>query len=419
MYSPQPQSKKWSISQANSRLYSQGLENALESDLTLQQQYQGDDEKNTIPLHQLNRQSTNNPYKSFISQSDSIQQKQDPFAFAPMEAWQEMKDYNLQVHGIPTLDQLLRLPTSSPVTQAQFASFLRRRNAQQNLNFLLELETHQRLWQAYINSEERQQRPEMQQDRTSKLFAGDVLQHQASPTTAYFETSDTQNLLQSPTSLTHHANLSSTYASRTVQGQDKSLSRHDVVQNAIRVYRTFCSRYDAAQPVHLPDDHCIALETLVEEQQRPEPAVFESARAHVFDVLNMFYYPQFVDAVLYTNVSTVSARLYLTAGILLLIFGFTLEFAFIFLNLGNTATRWWPFLPFLCSWACLITGATHFAWWSAWLRKSESSFMVSIPVQDKTVIRIQQKRAFIWCIGNILVAFVTTILFVFIPAHRL
>ncbi|ORX62603.1 hypothetical protein DM01DRAFT_1330731 [Hesseltinella vesiculosa] len=396
------------------------LENALESDLTLQQQQTVpiDDEKNDIPMHQFHRPS-NNPYHSMISQSDSVQQKpQDPFSVAPMEAWQEMKDYNLQVHGIPTLDQLLRLPTSSPITQAQFATFLRRRGSQQNLNFLLELETHQRLWQAHLDSEERQQRPGIQKDRSSKQFM-DL--HPSSPTATYFEMSDTQNLLQAQASPSfyQHNNLSSTYASRTVRNDGSSLSRHDVVQNALRVYRTFCSRYDAAQPVHLPEDHCLALETLVEQHQRPEPAIFESARSHVFDVLNMFYYPQFVDAVLYTNVSTISARLYLTAGLILLIFSFSLEFAFIFLDFGNTATRWWPFLPFLFSWSFVITGVTHFAWWSAWLRKSEASFLVSIPVQDKTVVRIQRKRAFIWCLGNIIIAFVTSILFVFVPPHRI
>ncbi|KAI8097578.1 uncharacterized protein BX664DRAFT_378286 [Halteromyces radiatus] len=415
--------RQWSIRQANSRLYSRGLESALESDLTLQQM----EEKNSpvIPLNHLDSNKnldrhSNNPYKSFTSQeqhqSIGYGFQQDPFAVSPMEAWQEMKDYNLQVNGIPTLDQLLRLPTSSPITQTQFSSFLRRRGAQQNLNFLLQLETHQRLWQAYLNSVERQQRPEMKSDRSSKLLSQ---QTQWSPTTDYFETPDTMDLLQSiQGSHTHLPSANQTYASRTLH-EDKSLSRHDVVQNAIRIYRTFCSRYDAAQLIHLPDDHRAALETLVETNQRPEPVIFDAARSHVFDVLNMFYYPQFVDAVLYTNVSTWSSRLFLVIGLVLLTFGLALEFAFIFLDAGNTGTRSWAFLPFLFSWAGLLTGVTHFAWWSAWLKRSETSFMVFVPVEDKTVIKIHQKRAFIFCVANVLIAFVNTIIFVFIPAHRL
>ncbi|SAL99808.1 hypothetical protein [Absidia glauca] len=389
-------SRQWSIRQANSRLYSRGLESALESDLTLQQM----EEKSNSPVIPLNHldgnkhsdRHSNNPYKSFmgldqLQQQDQTQQQQqqnrqsagffgqDPFAVAPMEAWQEMKDYNLQVNGIPTLDQLLRLPTSNPITQSQFSSFLKRRGAQQNLNFLLELETHQRLWQAYLNSVERQQRPEIQTNRASKDLlqestAATLLANQWSPTTGYFETSDTLDLLHSnhQSSQTHLPFSSLTYASRTLQG-DKSLSRHDVVQNAVRIYRTFCSKYDAAQLIHLPDDHRDALESLVETHQRPEPVIFDAARSHVFDVLNMFYYPQFVDAALYTNLTPLSSRLFLVAGLVLLVFGMALEFALIFLNNGTTATRWWAFIPFLVCWSGLLTGITHFNGWLAWFKK--------------------------------------------------
>ncbi|ORZ24227.1 hypothetical protein BCR42DRAFT_342375 [Absidia repens] len=391
------------------------------------------EEKNSpvIPLNHLDGtknhdRHSNNPYKSFISQSESLNQQrqsigyglqQDPFAIAPMEAWQEMKDYNLQVNGIPTLDQLLRLPTSNPITQSQFSSFLRHRGAQQNLNFLLELETHQRLWQAYLNSVERQQRPEIKSDRASKQL---LLQQQESasmmptpwsPTTGYFETSDTLDLLHQ--SSQNHLPLSS-----FING-DKSLSRHDVVQNAMRIYRTFCSRYDAAQLIHLPDDHRDALETLVEKNQRPEPVIFDAARSHVFDVLNMFYYPQFVDTALYTNISTFSARLLMVAGLVLLVFGLALEFTLIFLSSGSTSTRWWAFLPFIFGWSGIMTGVTHFNGWFAWLKKSEIGFLVFIPIQDKTVIKIHRKWAFVFCVANILIALVNTIIFVFIPAHRL
>ncbi|KAI9301441.1 hypothetical protein BJ944DRAFT_243268 [Cunninghamella echinulata] len=442
-----PPVRQWSIRQANSRLYSQGLESALESDLTLQQLEEKNNNNNLshIPMNHLtsttenNNRQSNNPYKSFDTTNMSLHrldskggysQQHDPFAISPMEAWQEMKDYNLQVHGVPTLDQLLRLPTSNPITQTQFAHFLKRKGAQQNLNFLLELETHQRLWQAYLNSVERQQRPEMKSERTSKflLDAASIndhshnLQSQWSPTVPYFETSDTQDLLASLSSSNNHnqqqQQQNHSYASRTIQG-DKSLSRHDLVQNAIRIYRTFCSRLDAAQPIHLPDDHKQCLENLIEQHQRPEPVIFEAARSHVFDVLNMFYYPQFIDAALYTNVSRLTARIYLMVGLILLTLGLALEFAFIFLNAGTTATRWWSFVPFLFSWASLLTGLTHFAWWSAWMKKSEISFMVYIAVEDKTAIRIQRKRAFIWCLANIIIAFINTCIFVFIPAHRL
>ncbi|KAG0169647.1 Bud site selection protein, Revert to axial protein 1 [Apophysomyces sp. BC1034] len=408
------ETSRWSIRQANSRLHAHGLESALENDLVRQANEKNQD--NAIPLNDLNRRQSNNPYitHQLVSSKHKTYGYADPFAIAPVEAWQEIKDYNLRVNGLPTLDQMMRLNTLSPLTQSQFSTFLKRRNAHQNLNFLVELETHEKLWRAHLGTIERQSRQRLSRFLQSLESLADSPPPSAAAAT-FTASSDTQDLLHPPTPKDF------TYASRTPHGtgHEQSLSRHDLVQNAIRIYRTFCSALDAAQPIHLPDDHRAALDDLVEKNQRPEPVVFDSARAYVFEILNVFYYPQFVDAVLYKNVATASARALLALGLVLLTTGLSVEFGLIFSGTGTYATRWWGFLPFLLAWSSILTSLTHFAWWLAFAGISETHFMVYIHIQDKTVQRIHRKRAFLWLLLTILISLITTITFAFIPAHRL
>jgi hypothetical protein len=382
--------RQWSIRQANSRLHAFGLQTALENDLN--RKVLDEEEKHVhhgvaIPLTELNNSSTDshlnttattttNPYLSGVSMIHqpsrspahrSLRHKtygfQDPFAVAPMEAWQEIKDYNLRVNGLPTLDQMMRLHTYSPLTQSNFATFLRRRNVHQNLNFLMELETHDKLWRAYLQSIDRQNR-----QRLSRFLESAAEKEQQrngfpmSPTammSSYAETPDTDDLLTPlpPQPLTPRSITNDAYASRG----NKSLNRHDLVQNATRIYRTYCSPImDAAQMIHLPDDHRRALEDLIENNERPEPIVFDSARSHVFEILNVFYYPLFVDDVLNKNVSLGTSRLLLALGIIILTLAFSLELSFIFLD---SSSRWIPIVPFFVGWSMLITSITEFAWW--------------------------------------------------------
>ncbi|KAI8091418.1 uncharacterized protein B0P05DRAFT_527438 [Gilbertella persicaria] len=374
--------RPWSIRQANSRLHALGLQSALENDLNRKVQ---DDEKQTqhglaIPLYEMNSSTesqlnnAHNPYLSGISQIQqpsrtpahkSLRHKtygfQDPFAVAPMEAWQEIKDYNLRVNGLPTLDQMMRLHTYSPLTQSSFAAFLRRRKVHQNLNFLMELETHDKLWRAYLQSVDRQNRQRLSRFLESAAEKDQRnMPHSAPFMSSYVEASDTDDLLGP---LPPHTPRSpyATYASRTT---DKPLSRHDLIQNATRIYRTYCSPImDAAQTIHLPDDHRRALETLIEVNQRPEPIVFDSARSHVFEILNVFYYPLFVDEVLHKNISLVTSWLFFILGILVLTLAFSIELSLIFLDEGQLATRWLPIIAFFFGWSLLLTSVTEFAWW--------------------------------------------------------
>jgi len=120
---------------------------------------------------------------------------------------------------------------------------------------------------------------------------------------------------------------------------------------------------DAAQTIHLPDDHRRALEELIENNERPEPIVFDSARSHVFEILNVFYYPLFVDDVLHKNISIGTSRLFLALGVIILTLAFSVELSLIFLDAGQSGTRWLAMIPFFFGWSLLLTSTTEFAWW--------------------------------------------------------
>ncbi|KAI9481050.1 MAG: hypothetical protein EXX96DRAFT_201551 [Benjaminiella poitrasii] len=442
-----PFKRQWSIRQANSRLQAYGLQSVLENDLNHKVQQ---DEKThvdglAIPLNDLNASTEsqfNSNHNPYLSGTAMIQQpsrspahrnlrnkiygfQQDPFAEAPLEAWKEIKDYNLRVNGLPTLDQMMRLHTYSPLTQSNFATFLRRRNMHQNLNFLMELETHDKLWRAYLQSIDRQNRQRLSRflESAAEKEHGNV---PTSPTgivsssASYVETPDTDDLLTplppqplTPRSVRSHDTY---YASRG----DTSLNRHDLIQNATRIYRTYCSPImDAAQTIQLPDDHRRALEELIESNQRPEPVVFDSARSHVFEILNVFYYPWFVDDVLHKNISIGTSRLLLALGMVILTLAFSLELASIFLDIGNVYLRWVALLPFFFGWSLLITSLTNFSWWFGIFSINEIQFMIYSEIQDVTVKRLHRKRGWIWLGMILLFSLLTTLTFIFIPSHRL
>ncbi|KAI9320169.1 hypothetical protein BX666DRAFT_1920012 [Dichotomocladium elegans] len=440
--------RPWSIRLANSRLHSRGLESALESDLHLQMQ---EEKERGIPMTILSSsESVNNQHSPStvhpvdtsvrsVTQSGNLKHKtygfSDPFDEAPMAAWQEMKDYNLRANGLPTLDQMMRVHTRQPLTQSNFVAFLRRRGAHQNLNFLLELETHEKLWSAHLQSEHRQnkdrlsrflesaaEKPANTKDTMMTMYTHGGNNGITGSGSGYIETSDKQNLLGSQTyfQMSHHNHTTTTldeYASRNPSG--RSLSRLDLQQNATRIYRTFCSPHDAAQPIHLPDDHRQVLNQLIEKHHRPEPVVFESARSHVFEVLNVFYYPQFIDTMLNSNISCMTSRLLVVLGVLLLTLAFAIELSFIFLDSGSMTTRWWGIIPFFFGWTCMLAGFSDFAWWITFTRKSETSFFVFTHIQDKTVMHMHRKRAIFLLVLTVALSVISNIIFVFIPGNRL
>jgi hypothetical protein len=227
----------------------------------------------------------------------------------------------------------------------------------------MELETHDKLWKAYLSSQDRQHRQRVSRFLESAVEKANNSSCVLPPPSldigrAYVETPDTDDLLQNAILATPRSVSPSTfYASRT----DRSLSRHDLVQNATRIYRTYCIAHDAAQPIHLPDQHRRALESLIEHHHRPEPVIFDSARSHIFEILNVFYYPLFIDECLCTNLSRPSARLLFIMGFILLTLALSIEFTLIFLDVYHT--RWLAIIPFFLGWSFFVTSLSRFAWW--------------------------------------------------------
>lgn len=336
-----------SIRQANSRLHAFGIEASLEKDLFQKIQDEKVQIDTAIPPSYFN---STNPCLKMPGTQRRLKNKtlefKDPFATAPMEAWQETKGYNLQVNGLPTLEEMMQLNTYSPLTQSHFAAFLKSRQAHQNLRFLMKLDTHEKLWRAYLSSIDRQNRQRLSrflESAAEKEDRQDLLE------IGYREVSDTKDLL-SPTT-PPRADVGITMPTE----DNKPLNRNDLVKNANEIYHTFSGT------IHLPQDHQKALEQLVLYGGRPEPVVFESARTHVFEILNIFYYPLFIDKVLNKNISLGTSRLCLVLGVIMLTIGFSLELSLVFLD--SSSSRWFALIPFFFGWSTLLTSVTEFAWW--------------------------------------------------------
>lgn len=210
----------------------------------------------------------------------------------------------------------------------------------------MKLDTHEKLWRAYLSSIDRQNRQRLSrflESAAEKEDRQDLLE------IGYREVSDTKDLL-SPTT-PPRADVGITMPTE----DNKPLNRNDLVKNANEIYHTFSGT------IHLPQDHQKALEQLVLYGGRPEPVVFESARTHVFEILNIFYYPLFIDKVLNKNISLGTSRLCLVLGVIMLTVGFSLELSLVFLD--SSSSRWFALIPFFFGWSTLLTSVTEFAWW--------------------------------------------------------
>lgn len=365
----------------------------------------------TVSIYSTN---PNNPYLNRLNQPDNnglqsnyiVDGFEDPFANSPIDAWAKIKDHNLMVNGLPTLDQVLCQKTRPPLSQLNLFTYLRNvHRAEENLNFWLEVEAHEKLWRAYTASQRRKQEKERMlkskkiNKRMSELLgpgfgtpeAGDsdvntnrysggdeqwrsppspgLETHELNRLSSAFVFEDDQFLYDRRISGT--ANLlyldpESNYSSRIIHTSDVSqkpagsLTLEDIEENAERIYRRYCSPYEAERRIFLPEDHRLALHELVDVHHLADPVIFESAKSYVYDILNIHYYPRFVEAAGATNVCRTTSRIAFGLGVFFLTGGFALEFCFVFLNYWSRATRLWGLLPIWVGWLGLFTNITEF-----------------------------------------------------------
>lgn len=345
----------------------------------------------------------------------------DIFEANPLQAWTEVKDHNLQVNGLPTLDQVLTRKTRPPLSLQNFEEFLKRYGADSNVAFWREIYNHQKLWATlHTNMARRKRRSDAESSGsyrrsksssyqpsshdTSSLIAA-VRASQFSPVSYpsssihpaqddsdrsmphshveevessphYSEVADTIELLEdSDTSVYIPQSL---YSWKRVN-IPSMLCYEDLQQNAKRIYFKFCTPHRPESTIFLPDDYRIALQEMIEIHHLADPIIFDSSFLYIYEMLNIFFYGRFLDSVMHKNVSVQGMKIYIFLSVIFLTAGFGLEIAFILTGFGTRVTRIWGTIPIFLGCCTLVAAVGEFSWWLGLLnvRYCKKYFMAS------------------------------------------
>jgi hypothetical protein len=215
----------------------------------------------------------------------------------------------------------------------------------------------------------------------------------------------------------------------TVLSRTTAITRTDLVASAERIYARYLlpgSEKEIYLPPQLrinsfPLSSSSAPDFHDEEQQQAlarVPDMFHSQKEYVFRTMEADVFPRFLRAKAFGNLTPISALVRLSLGLLALWAGLATGFAFIFLDV-HREKRLWVILPFTIATLLIVSHQYELDPILALVQQSETTPFHLITVRERYVHKLLLQRA----IGVVfLVALITaalTVLFVFVPGHRL
>ncbi|KAK0527640.1 Bud site selection protein, Revert to axial protein 1 [Tilletia horrida] len=215
----------------------------------------------------------------------------------------------------------------------------------------------------------------------------------------------------------------------TVISRNAAITRTDLIASAERIYARYLLP-GSEKEVYLPPQLRIASfpissQTLPhpadEEQQRAlarVPDMFHAQKEYVFRTMESDLFPRFLRAKAFGNLTPISALVRLSLGLLALWAAFATAFSFIFLDVNRTK-RLWVILPFAVAIFLIVSHQYELDPVLAFASQSETTPFHLITIKEVYVRQLLMKRAvgILFLIGLITAAL--TILFVFVPGHRL
>lgn len=123
------------------------------------------------------------------------------------------------------------------------------------------------------------------------------------------------------------------------QSPVNAVTRSDIKESALKILYTFLLP-DAERQITLPDSIVQTLVTLIEEEGRDDPEVFDMAKDYVFQAMERDAFPGFLRMRALGNLVPPSMMLRLVIGLLSLFAAFWAGFILIFLD-KDRATRCW------------------------------------------------------------------------------
>lgn len=215
----------------------------------------------------------------------------------------------------------------------------------------------------------------------------------------------------------------------TVISRSAAITRIDLIASAERIYARYLLP-GSEKEIYLPaplriNSFPISSSTLPhpqdEEQQRALariPDMFHSQKEYVFRTMEADVFPRFLRAKAFGNLTPISVLVRLSLGLLALWAALATAFSFVFLDV-NRAKRCWVILPFSVAVLLLMSHQYELDPILVLLSQSETTPFRFIRIREPYVHRLLLQRSLGVLLLIALITAALTVLFVFVPGHRL
>ncbi|KIS71039.1 uncharacterized protein UMAG_00956 [Mycosarcoma maydis] len=215
----------------------------------------------------------------------------------------------------------------------------------------------------------------------------------------------------------------------TVISRSAAITRTDLIASAERIYARYLLP-GSEKEIYLPAplriiSFPISSSTLPHpqdvEQQRALariPDMFHSQKEYVFRTMEADVFPRFLRAKAFGNLTPISVLVRLSLGLLALWAALATAFSFVFLNVDR-AKRCWVILPFSVAVLLLMSHQYELDPILVLLSQSETTPFRLIRIREPYVHRLLLQRSLSVLLLIALITAALTVLFVFVPGHRL
>lgn len=215
----------------------------------------------------------------------------------------------------------------------------------------------------------------------------------------------------------------------TVISRSAAITRTDLIASAERIYARYLLP-GSEKEIFLPsplriNSFPISSSTLPhpadEEQQRAlarVPDMFHSQKEYVFRTMEGDVFPRFLRSKAFGNLTPISALVRLSLGLLALWAALATAFSFIFLDV-HRAKRCWVILPFAVAVLLILSHQYELDPVLVLLAQSETTPFRLIKIREPYVRKLLVRRAIGVLLLITLITALLTVLFVFVPGHRL
>ncbi|CBQ70354.1 related to RAX1-Protein involved in determination of budding patterns [Sporisorium reilianum SRZ2] len=215
----------------------------------------------------------------------------------------------------------------------------------------------------------------------------------------------------------------------TVISRSAAITRTDLIASAERIYARYLLP-GSEKEIYLPaplriNSFPISSSALPHpqdaEQQRALariPDMFHSQKEYVFRTMEADVFPRFLRAKAFGNLTPISVLVRLSLGLLALWAALATAFSFIFLDVDR-AKRCWVILPFSVAVLLLMSHQYELDPMLVLLSQSETTPFRLIRIREPYVHRLLLQRSLSVLLLIALITAALTVLFVFVPGHRL